>query len=83
MVIVKADLLQIVVARPQNQEATSLGAALAAGIAVGFYSETEIGNDGHSATQFAPSISLDASERRYSKWKKAVERSLDLSDLAL
>lgn len=41
----QADILQVPVRRPAHLETTSLGAALAAGIGVGFWSEAEAFTD--------------------------------------
>ena len=69
--------------RPANLETTSLGAAYAAGIGVGFWSEEwvfkEQGAAGGKAASWQPKISAEAMEKRYAKWHKAVELSLDLA----
>ena len=75
--------LQVPVERPANLETTSLGAAYAAGIGVGFWSEEwvfkEQGAAGGKAASWQPKISAEAMEKRYAKWHKAVELSLDLA----
>jgi glycerol kinase len=71
------------VERPAFQETTSLGAALAAGLAVGMWSREQVfaaGTDGKA--RFEPSVSSAASDLRFSRWQKAVSRCLDLADLA-
>ncbi|KAG2452152.1 hypothetical protein HYH02_003184 [Chlamydomonas schloesseri] len=82
----QADLLQVPVLRPAFRETTSLGAALAAGLAVGFWTKEEVfGGGDHGSkglTAFKPSISAAQAARRYARWNKAVERALDLADLA-
>ncbi len=59
------------------RETTSLGAAIAAGFAVGIWKEfdelKEINK--HDRTVFQPKISEAASEKMYSRWEKAVEMS--------
>ena len=80
----QADLLQVPVRRPAHLETTSLGAALAAGIGVGFWSVEEAFTDlkhGTSGTLFEPSVAAEVADRRHTKWKKAVQRSMDLADL--
>lgn len=70
--------------RPANLETTSLGAALAAGIGVGFWSAEEAFADlkhGEDGRLFEPQISFSAANHRHGLWKKAVERSLGLSEL--
>ncbi|KAG2425077.1 hypothetical protein HXX76_013986 [Chlamydomonas incerta] len=82
----QADLLQVPVLRPAFRETTSLGAALAAGLAVGFWTKDEVFSGGdhgsRGLTVFKPSISAAQAARRYARWNKAVERAMDLADLA-
>ena len=71
------------VARPENQETTALGAALAAGLAVGLWTESQIFGEGSTkVAEFSPQVTPEAAEARYKKWQKAVRRSMDLADLA-
>ena len=80
----QADVLQVPVRRPAHMETTSLGAALAAGIGVGFWSVEEAFTDlkhGAEGTLFEPAVTRAAADARHAKWKKAVERSLALCDL--
>ena len=70
------------VSRPKNLETTSLGAALAAGITVGFYDkQTLFQTEETTTTNLSPSIDAKQADARYRKWKKAVTKSLELSDL--
>ena len=69
--------------RPHFQETTALGAALAAGIGIGFWSEELVfSTHAYNTMEFKPAISVEEAERRYGHWEKAVQRSLDLADLA-
>lgn len=80
---IQADLLGVAVARPENQETTALGAALAAGLAMGIWTESQIFADGTSnVSQFSPRVTSEEADARYKNWQKAVQRSLDLADLA-
>lgn len=80
---IQADLLQVDVERPEDQETTSLGAAFAAGLCVGFYTEQQIFKDCPGATDiFKPEVTPQEAKKRYSKWHKAVVKSMDLGDLA-
>ena len=80
----QADLLQVPVRRPHFQETTALGAALAAGIGIGFWSEDLVfSTHAYNTTEFKPVMSIEEAERRYSHWEKAVQRSLGLADLAI
>ena len=81
--LLQADVLQTRVERPALQETTSLGAAFAAGLAVGFYSHDEVFRPpSEAATVFEPRAAAEDVERRYASWKLAVQRSLDLDQLA-
>ncbi|KAI8473361.1 MAG: hypothetical protein J3K34DRAFT_411128 [Monoraphidium minutum] len=79
----QADILHVPVTRPLFQETTALGAALAAGLAIGFFEEAFVLRhpENHSET-FTPVVTREASEKRYAHWRKAVSRSLALADLA-
>jgi len=74
----QADVLDVPVVRPVVAETTCLGAAYAAGLAVGFWPDFE-GLRGHWKKSFEWTPSMSAAERGkgYRKWKKAVERSMD------
>lgn len=89
----QADALQIPVERPSHLETTSLGAAFAAGIGIGFWSKEWVLNAkkgafdskqaGSSGGQtWQPNINKDTNSSQYAKWKKAVALSYDLADLA-
>lgn len=69
----QADLLGVPVVRPQVIETTALGAALLAGLAVGFWKDTsEIEQlKGHGST-FTPHGDDDERERKMAGWKRAV-----------
>ena len=80
----QADILQVPVRRPLHMETTSLGAALAAGIAVNFWSVEEAFADlKHSSggTLFVPAVDEAAANKKHEKWKKAVERSMNLAEI--
>ncbi|KAI9597986.1 glycerol kinase [Syncephalis fuscata] len=76
---IQADMLNIPVERPSMHETTSLGAAMAAGLAVGFWRDTEelcqIGQN--EITVFEPKLDDQEREKRYALWNRAVQRSLD------
>ena len=74
----QADMLNVPVIRPQVAETTALGAAYAAGLAVGFwkdYDELRIhwGKD----KEWKPSMPDGTRDRLYTGWKKAVTRTFD------
>jgi glycerol kinase len=77
----QADILDVPVVRPTIAETTALGAAYAAGLAVGFWSSTdEIRANWTADRTWEPA--MDATDRaaRYSEWKKAVTRTFDWTD---
>jgi glycerol kinase len=75
---IQADVLDVPVVRPEVAETTALGAAYAAGLAVGFWSSTdEIRTNWRAERQWEPALDADERERLYGEWCKAVSRSLD------
>ncbi|WET76254.1 glycerol kinase GlpK [Amycolatopsis sp. QT-25] len=76
-----ADTLGISVSRPTVAETTCLGAAYAAGLAVGYWADLEVlRSNWHKAAEWHPRLDVQLRERRYRKWRKAVRRSLDWID---
>lgn len=77
----QSDILNIPVLRPVIKETTALGAAYAAGLAVGFYSNLEdLCQNCAVETTWEPRMDEDQRERLYRGWKKAVTRSFDWVD---
>jgi glycerol kinase len=76
-----ADVLSVPVVRPNVAETVSLGAAYAAGLAVGFWHDTdELRAHWHMAGQWLPGSDSERVERGYRKWRKAVARTMDWLD---
>jgi len=76
-----ADVLDLSVVRPNVAETVSLGAAYAAGLAVGFWPDTDaLRANWHMAAQWLPDMDADRRERGYRKWRKAVARATDWLD---
>jgi len=74
----QADILGVQVLRPIVQETTALGAAYAAGLAVGFWENLqELRNHWIIDRTFEPSMDADHRERLYNNWKRAVKRTLE------
>jgi glycerol kinase len=75
---IQADVLGVPVVRPKIAETTALGAAYAAGLAVGFWKNTDEmrANWGIDKT-WQPSADDKARTTLYKEWKKAVGRTLD------
>ncbi len=77
----QADVLGVSVIRPTVSETTALGAAYAAGLAVGVWSELDElrANWGKDAI-WRPQMDVEERERIYTGWKKAVTRTFDWVD---
>ena len=77
----QADILDVDVVRPKVAETTALGAAYAAGIAVGFWEgEQDVRNNWAEDKRWSPTIEGSERERQYRLWKKAVTKTLDWVD---
>jgi len=74
----QADILGVRVVRPVVAETTALGAAYAAGLAVGIWTDLEsLRSQWKVDREWEPTWSADQREAAYAGWKKAVERSLN------
>ena len=77
----QADILNRPVVKPLIKETTSLGAAYAAGLAVGFYKNTDDLRARWSVGQtWNPSLEEPKRAEMYRLWKKAVTRSFDWTE---
>ncbi|WP_405467539.1 glycerol kinase GlpK [Streptomyces canus] len=75
---IQADVLGVPVSRPVVAETTALGAAYAAGLATGFWSDTdELRSHWQESKQWSPEWSEEQRQDGYEGWKRAVERTLD------
>ncbi len=73
----QADILNIPVQRPVINETTALGAAYLAGLGVGIWSsKNEIADSWRLDKKYYPNLNTQHFDDLYTKWKKAVERSL-------
>ncbi|KAK6915086.1 Carbohydrate kinase, FGGY, C-terminal [Dillenia turbinata] len=82
---IQADLLGSPVVRPADIETTALGAAYAAGLAVGVWTEEQIFSSGEkikNATIFKPVLAEEVRQKKVESWCKAVSRTFDLADLS-
>jgi glycerol kinase len=74
----QADVLGVPVIRPKVAETTALGAAYAAGLAVGFWSEVEeLRKNWQVDKTWEPRMAAEEREREFKLWKKAVTRTFD------
>ena len=74
----QADLLGVPVIRPKVPETTSLGAAYAAGLAVGFWNAVDdLRANWAKDKEWTPKLDPATRDREYRMWKKAVTRTFD------
>ena len=79
---IQADVLGVEVSRPVVAETTALGAAYAAGLAVGFWSgPDELRENWQEDRRWSPQIDDEARRSGYAGWQKAVQRTLDWVDV--
>ncbi|MBF0722837.1 glycerol kinase GlpK [Sanguibacter inulinus] len=77
----QADILDVDVVRPQVAETTALGAAYAAGIAVGFWNgEQDVIDNWAEDKRWSSTMESSERDRQYRLWKKAVSKTLDWVD---
>ena len=77
----QADVLDLDVVRPAVSETTALGAAFAAGLAVGFWSDQqELCERWREDRRWRPAMDPGLREREYARWRRAVTRSFDWID---
>jgi glycerol kinase len=74
----QSDILDVPVIRPKVSETTALGAAYAAGLAVGFWSGLdELRQNWAEDKTWHPAMAPADREKYYREWKKAVDRTFD------
>lgn len=77
----QADIMGVEISKPLIAETTALGAAYAAGLAVGFWSSPqELRKQWVQACSWLPTTTHERRESGYAQWKRAVERSLNWID---
>ncbi len=76
-----ANFVDAPVVRPMVAETTCLGAAYAAGLAVGFWPDTDtLRANWRRAAEWTPDMDPEVRDHEYRKWLKAVERTFDWLD---
>ena len=79
----QADILGVPVSRPVVAETTALGAAYAAGLATGFWGNTdELVQNWNESKRWDPEWNDEQRAAGYTGWKKAIERTLDWVDVS-
>jgi glycerol kinase len=77
----QADILGVPVVRPVVAETTALGAAYAAGLATGFWSDLgELRANWQEDSRWTPDMETSERERQMRLWKKAVTKTFDWVD---
>jgi glycerol kinase len=77
----QADILNVPVVRPVVAETTALGAAYAAGLAVGFWENLDdLRANWQQSKRWEPNLDADERERQLRLWKKAVTKTFDWVD---
>ena len=77
----QADILNHTIVRPASKETTALGAAYAAGLAVGFFRDTDdLRARWQQSATWQPKMNENTRETLYHYWQKALKRSLDWVD---
>ena len=75
---IQADVLGVPVSKPVVAETTALGAAYAAGLAGGFWKNTdELRENWNEDKNWQPAWSDEQRQQGYAGWQKAVQRTLD------
>ncbi len=78
MMQIQSDMIRTAVNRPKMVETTAIGAAYLAGLATGFWKDTEeIAKIREVDKVFEPQMDIEKREKRYRGWLRAVERSRD------
>jgi glycerol kinase len=78
----QADILGVPVSKPVVAETTALGAAYAAGLAVGFWkNKEELVQNWNEDKRWEPQWSDEQRAQGYAGWQKAVQRTLDWVDV--
>ena len=79
---IQADVLGVSVSRPVVAETTALGAAYAAGLAVGFWKNTdELRENWNEDRRWEPQWDDEQRKTGYAQWQKAVSKTLDWVDV--
>jgi glycerol kinase len=77
----QADVLDVDVVRPRVAETTALGAAYAAGLATGYWSDLDdLRQNWAEGHRWTPQMDAERRERMYRNWKKAVTKTFDWVD---
>lgn len=76
----QADILGTNVERPEVVETTALGAAMLAGLAVGYWTKGDLQKTWQLDKRFSAEMEADKRNKLYNGWQKAVKRSMAWED---
>ena len=77
----QADIMGVEISKPLIAETTALGAAYAAGLAIGYWASTdELRKQWQESRRWKPTSTFVERQSGYAMWKKAVERTLNWVD---
>ncbi len=76
----QSDILGTQVERPKIVETTALGAAMLAGLAVGYWQKGDLAATWQLDAAFSPGMAEGERTKRYAGWQKAVQRTMDWED---
>nr|AHE14689.1 FAD dependent oxidoreductase family protein [uncultured bacterium] len=80
---IQADVLGVEVSKPRVAETTALGAAYAAGLAVGFWKDAdELRRNCREDRRWRPTSTAEQRQTGYQGWQRAVARAFDLVDIS-
>lgn len=80
---IQADIMGVPVSRPVVSETTALGAAYAAGLACRFWASTdELSDNWRESRRWEPTWSAARREAGYQRWRMAVDRTLDWTEVS-
>jgi len=76
----QADVLGVPVEVAETTEATARGAALLAGLGLGWWTTGDVAASWRLAARYEPAMSEEERERRYARWRRAVERAREWAE---
>lgn len=76
----QSDILDTTVERPEIVETTALGAAMLAGLAVGYWTKGDLEKTWQLDQRFETRMAEPRRKKLYAGWKKAVKRSMEWED---
>jgi glycerol kinase len=76
----QADVLGVLVEVAETTEATARGAALLAGLGIGWWTTSDVAASWRPAARYEPAMGEAERQHRYARWRRAVERARDWAE---